>query len=1001
MNQRRKTDQARLESLVRIGQYDAKSLPDLLDYALDEIIALTRSKIGYIFFYNEITKQFTINTWSKSTLEMCKIPSPQTVYDLDNTGLWGEAVRQSKPIVINEFRSPGFPGRGFPEGHPPLRRFMTIPVFSQGRIVAVLGLANKKTAYTDADVHQVALMMDSIWPITRRQEDEDELALSRQAIQRALEAMPAELFRKEASGPDNSLSGASKDTAILSKNLLKIARLAAIAEASEDAIIGTDIHGNVTDWNNAAEKISGYKEEEILGKPLSTLVPPDKQNEIDAIAATLRAGQNISSHEIRWLHKSGGAFYISLSVSRILDKKGQAAGLSIIGRDITEKKKSEAELERYRNFIENIGDGCFEIDMNGKVTYVNEVIEKRMGYMQGELLGASSLVYAGASENQRLFDIFRRIYDTGESATIDDFIVRDKDGATRYISMTVSPIHDAEGNRVGFRGTTRDVTEKKRTQAALEQSEALYRSIFQHSKAVMLLVDPQTGAIVDANLEACSYYRYSREKLLSMTLSDLSAQTAEEIGKEMARAKREERSQCYFQHRLAGGEVRSVEVFSGQVEIGGKKLLFSIIHDITEKKKAEESLRRNEEKYRSIMESVMEGYLEYDLKGNITFANDAACTMMGYPREDLLCMNYSQIASSQAVKIFDQTTRDVIATGAPRKLVDFEIIRRDGSRRIHQHNLSLIRNAEGKPAGMRAMGRDVTELKWAEEALRQSEERIRLLFRNIPVPTFVWKAQHDQYILSEFNSAAFQFTGDKIIDSLGKPAEKFFAGMPQIAADIARCMEQKRNSENQFWYNFDDRSEKRYVIVKYAFAPPDSVLMHVNDITGQKRAEENLQFISIHDSLTGLFNRFYSDAEINRLAASRMRPVSIIVIDLNNLKKINDESGHAMGDLYIKNTANILKQTFRPEDMIARIGGDEFLVLLPLVDENICAQAVERLNEYIRLFNQESEFPISLSAGSATAQAGDNLLERIREADKRMYEEKAIFKASSDPPLRH
>lgn len=878
MNQRRKTDQARMESLVRIGQYDAKSLPDLLDFALDEIIALTRSQIGYIFFYNEITKQFTINTWSKSTLEMCKIPSPQTIYDLDKTGLWGEAVRQSKPIVINEFRSPGFPGKGFPEGHPLLRRFMTIPVFSQGRIVAVLGLANKKTAYTDADVHQVALMMDSIWPITRRQEDEDELALSRQAIQRAPEAMPAELFRKEASGPDNSLSGASNDTAILSKNLLKIDRLAAIAEASEDAIIGADMHGAITDWNNAAEKISGYKEEEIIGKPLSTLVPPDKQNEIDAIAAALRAGQNISSHEIRWQHKSGRLFYVSLSVSRILDKKGQAAGLSIIGRDITEK-----------------------------------------------IL----------------------------------------------------------------------------TQAALEQSEALYRSIFQHSKAVMLLVDPQTGAVVDANLEACSYYRYSRDELLSMTLSDLSAQTDEEIEKEMARAKREERSQCYFQHRLAGGEVRSVEVFSGQVEIGGKELLFSIIHDITEKKKAEESMRRNEEKYRSIMESVMEGYLEYDLKGNITFANDAACTMLGYPREDLLCMNYSQIASSQAAKIFDQTTKDIIATGAPRKLVDFEIIRRDGSRRIHQHNLSLIRNAEGKPAGMRAMGRDVTELKWAEEALRQSEERIRLLFRNIPVPTFVWKAQHDQYILSEFNSAAFQFTGDKIIDSLGKPAEKFFTGMPQIAADIARCMEQKRNSENQFWYNFDDRSEKRYVIVKYAFAPPDSVLMHVNDITGQKRAEENLQFISIHDSLTGLFNRFYSDAEINRLAASRMRPVSIIVIDLNNLKKINDESGHAMGDLYIKNTANILKQTFRPEDMIARIGGDEFLVLLPLVDENICAQAVERLNEYIRLFNQESEFPISLSAGSATAQAGDNLLERIREADKRMYEEKAIFKASADPPLRH
>jgi len=1126
MNQKHKTGQARLESLVRISRYHAESLSDLLDYALDEIIALTKSKIGYIFFYNETTRQFTMNTWSKSAREICKIQLPQNIYHLDQTGLWGEAVRQSKPIIVNDFRSSGVAGKGLPEGHPPLRRFMTIPVFSQGSIAAVLGLANKKTAYTESDVREAALMMDSIWPITRRREDEDGLALSRQAIKQALEAVPADLFRKDAGSPDKKLPRIPKETADLSRNLHKIARLAAIAKASEDAIIGTDIHGAVTDWNGAAEKISGYKEEEILGRPLSTLVPPDKQNEIDIITEALRAGQNISSREISWLHKSGRPFYISLSISRILDKKGQAAGLSIIGRDITEKKKSEEELERYRNFIENMGDGCFEIDMNGKVNYVNEVIEKRMGYVRGELIGAGSLDYAGASEYQRLFEIFRRIYDTDEPATIDDFIVRDKDGTTRFVSMTVSLIRDAEGRRIGFRGTTRDVTEKKRTQASLEQSEARYRSIFQNNKAVMLLVDPQTGSIIDANLEACSYYRYSHEQLLGMTLTDLAVRTNDDVGAEILGAKADERSHLYSQHRLAGGEVRPVEVFSGPMEIDGKKLLFSIIHDITERrqaeealcssegkyrsildnisegyfecdingkivfvndsgcamtgydretlfrthyrqfttpetkkniqdtfqavirtgehstmedyeiiradgairvhqlnvklirdaegrpsgfrvvarditerKKAEEAMRRSEEKYRSIMDGIMEGYLEYDLNGNITFANDAACTMMGYPREELLGMNYSHIASSQALKLFDQTTRDIIATGAPRKLVDFEIIRKDGSRRIHQHNLSLIRNAEGKPAGLRAMGRDVTELKWAEEALRQSEERIRLLFRNIPVPTFVWKAQHDQYILSEFNSAAFQFIGDKIIDALGKPAREFFNGMPQIAADIARCMEQRRNSENQFWYNFDDRSDKRYVIVKYAFAPPDSVLMHVNDITGQKRAEENLQFISIHDPLTGLFNRFYSDAEINRLAAGRMRPVSIIVIDLNNLKKINDDYGHAMGDLYIKNSANIMKQTFRPEDMIARIGGDEFLVLLPLVDETICAQAVERLNQNIRFFNQESEFPISLSAGSATAQAGDSLLECIREADKRMYEDKAIFKAAGGHSL--
>ena len=289
----------------------------------------------------------------------------------------------------------------------------------------------------------------------------------------------------------------------------------------------------------------------------------------------------------------------------------------------------------------------------------------------------------------------------------------------------------------------------------------------------------------------------------------------------------------------------------------------------------------------------------------------------------------------------------------------------------------------------------------AENALRQNEEKYRsilkhnrLLFNNIPVPTFVWKIRSDQFILSEFNAAGFQFIGDRILDFVGKTTEQCFEHIPQITSDIRKCMELRQTVENQFWFDFDDRPETRYVIIKYAWAPGDRILMHLTDITGQKRAEENLHYISIHDSLTGVFNRFYADAEIARLATSRLRPVSVIVIDLNDMKKVNDKYGHAAGDLYIKNTAAILKQTFRPEDMIARVGGDEFLILLPLVDEEVCRQALARLVEKIEFFNTSAETPMSLSAGSATAQVGDNLQECIREADRRMYREKANQKAA-------
>jgi diguanylate cyclase (GGDEF)-like protein/PAS domain S-box-containing protein len=435
-----------------------------------------------------------------------------------------------------------------------------------------------------------------------------------------------------------------------------------------------------------------------------------------------------------------------------------------------------------------------------------------------------------------------------------------------------------------------------------------------------------------------------------------------------------------------------------------KRLGQAIVHGLKEaqtrrdRARAEAAVRHSEEKYRSILNNITEGYFECDLKGNIVFANDAGCAMMGYERETLYKTDYRQYIRPEAIKRYQETYRSVYKTGASSKLEDFEIILNDGTIRVREIAVSLIRDTKGKPSGFATVARDVTEQKRAEEALQRSEERLRVLFQNIPVPTFVWKVQNDRFVLTEYNAAAVQFIGEKIEDLGGKAADQTFKHMPQIPIDIHKCISLGRTVESQYWFIFDELSKKKYVVVKYAFAPPDSVLMHVNDITGQKQAEESLQFASIHDSLTGLYNRFYADAEIIRLSGGRIRPVSIILIDLNDLKKINDKYGHVAGDLYIKNTATILKQSFRTEDMIARIGGDEFLVLLPLMDETACTQAVDRLYENVEIFNKNNQSEISLAAGSATVNGSDNISEFIRIADKRMYHEKACIKSGSVRP---
>jgi PAS domain S-box-containing protein len=158
----------RLESLLRISQYSTESIQELLDFALGEAVTLTKSKIGYIYFYNAEKEQFSLNTWSREVMSECAVLNPQTIYNLDKTGCWGEAVRQRRPIIINDYPSENILKKGIPEGHVKLLKFLTIPVFSQEKIVAVAGVANKETDYDNSDIRQLTLLMDTVWKISER-----------------------------------------------------------------------------------------------------------------------------------------------------------------------------------------------------------------------------------------------------------------------------------------------------------------------------------------------------------------------------------------------------------------------------------------------------------------------------------------------------------------------------------------------------------------------------------------------------------------------------------------------------------------------------------------------------------------------------------------------------------------------------------------------------------------------------------------------------------------
>ncbi|MCX6006685.1 MAG: PAS domain S-box protein [Chloroflexi bacterium] len=292
--------EAHLRSLVNILQFDTASVQDFLDYALNEAIKLTESKIGYIYYYDEETKEFTLNTWSQDVMKECTIAEKKTQYHLEKTGIWGEAVRQRKPIVVNDFQSPHPLKKGYPEGHAKLYKYLTVPVFRENRIVAVVGVANKQSDYTQTDILQLTLLMDSVWKAT---------------------------YSKQAG---EALRESEKKYRLLIENI-------------NDVFYTLDNLGNITYVSPVVERFTLYKVSDLIGKPFIPLIYPDDLPGLLDSFNRLVSGQ-LEPWEFRILDKDGRIIFVRTS-SRPIYENGEIVGITALMTDITGRKQMEQKLE--------------------------------------------------------------------------------------------------------------------------------------------------------------------------------------------------------------------------------------------------------------------------------------------------------------------------------------------------------------------------------------------------------------------------------------------------------------------------------------------------------------------------------------------------------------------------------------------------------------------------------------------------------------------------------
>ena len=264
--------------------------------------------------------------------------------------------------------------------------------------------------------------------------------------------------------------GISRDVTERKKLEAEKERYRDFVENITDGCIESDLAGNTTFVNEAVCQIFGYTREELIGRNFRNFITPETAKKVfEVFNEIYRTGIPAGIFAYPLLRKDGEIRHLEVSSSLIKVQAGKAKGFRGVIRDITERKRMEAEQERYRDFVENITSGCWELDLAGNMTFLNEATCRVIQYTREELLGMNNRAYTTPETAKKLFKVFNEIYRTGLPAYISDYQVIRKDGCIIVLELSASLIRDEAGNPVGFRGITRDITERKKMEAEQER----------------------------------------------------------------------------------------------------------------------------------------------------------------------------------------------------------------------------------------------------------------------------------------------------------------------------------------------------------------------------------------------------------------------------------------------------------------------------------------------------------------------------------------------------
>ncbi len=408
--------------------------------------------------------------------------------------------------------------------------------------------------------------------------------------------------------------------------------------------------------------------------------------------------------------------------------------------------------------------------------YANLAAVRNTGYSLDELRGLTPLDLKPEFDAQRFSSLLQTLERKTESHVRFETLHRRKDGSTYECDVLLQPLGEPQERR--FAAIVRDVTDKKRAIRALEESESRFKSLFEKNHSVMLLIDPDEGRIVDCNEAARRFYGYPRERLCGMPIMEINILSPEEIRREMGSAVKGKKNSFLFRHRLADGSVRDVEVYSGAIPVEGKRLLYSIVHDVTERVTAEKALAEKTALLDQLFENAPFAIFQSRVGGELVRVNPAAAELFGYEAEEMVGRAADDLVvpedRRQEGLFYTQQLHEAL------ELVTFEAVRKrkDGSL-LDVSFIGFPIRQGGEVIGGYGIYHDISRRKEAERLLQRS-------FLEIQEQLFALKRSWNQtiHILASIVEARDPYTAGhqkKVAHLAGEIASKM--GLPEEQVD--------------------------------------------------------------------------------------------------------------------------------------------------------------------------------------------------------------------------